>query len=608
MAGFFGAIKLDFTFLNKDLYKNELINNEIAINSNLYENHYCFAIYSNFKRDAVFFDESNEISILFYGEIYNANTIKKKYSLESSITNPELILQIYQRNKNFVNELNCAFSFLIVDGKKNTIECYRDHLGIKPLFYSIEEGILYFASEIKYLKPHLKELTPNKEMIATYLAYMCGPPGHTFFNEIKRVPKASKLLYSDRILKLNTYFRFEIEEKDKQSEMDYIKEFKDSLTNSCLNMLSKKDSIGCKLSGGLDSTTLSSILYNSNIDTKYLSVVFSGFSKEEMQLLDESEFIDTFYEDKQISGEKILVNKNSVVDPFLYSKEDDEPKASMNRYFDHSILEEAKKKGLNKLVDGFDGDSVVTYGLNSLYELARKFNFFDLYHAKNQLNKNGFLKMSQIKFFLKFVVFPFTPRFLKKFLSKKSLSGENFYYLSKEYRRDFPLKDMQQKLEANRTNFESAKESHLHVLNWQMWEYIFETSHHDSAKYNIEEVYPFMNVELMQICLNLPNEMKLKNGWTRYILRESFKDYLPNKVYKRSGKTRLNVPVTIFFDQLVKRNEYYDEIFSNETGILNAISPEKIKEIYSENKKKDYAFLYQIISLNIWLKSNNFKL
>ena len=167
---------------------------------------------------------------------------------------------------------------------------------------------------------------------------------------------------------------------------------------------------------------------------------------------------------------------------------------------------------------------------------------------------------------------------------------------------------MQQKLEANRTNFESAKESHLHVLNWQMWEYIFETSHHDSAKYNIEEVYPFMNVELMQICLNLPNEMKLKNGWTRYILRESFKDYLPNKVYKRSGKTRLNVPVTIFFDQLVKRNEYYDEIFSNETGILNAISPEKIKEIYSENKKKDYAFLYQIISLNIWLKSNNFKL
>ena len=85
----------------------------------------------------------------------------------------------------------------------------------------------------------------------------------------------------------------------------------------------------------------------------------------------------------------------------------------MSRYFDIKFLKEAKKTTFEKIFDGFDGDSVISYGTNYLLDLGKNLKLKQLFNEKKLLESKGFRKkIHPLKFFYRYVIVPNAPRFL----------------------------------------------------------------------------------------------------------------------------------------------------------------------------------------------------
>ena len=73
-----------------------------------------------------------------------------------------------------------------------------------------------------------------------------------------------------------------------------------------------------------------------------------------------------------------------------------------------------------------------------------------------------------------------------------------------------------------------SQDIHRKVIEWPLWEYILDIVHKDSQRYSIDEKHPFLNRDLIELALNSQPTLKMKNGITRYMLRESVKDIIPS--------------------------------------------------------------------------------
>ena len=101
--------------------------------------------------------------------------------------------------------------------------------------------------------------------------------------------------------------------------------------------------------------------------------------------------------------------------------------------------------------------------------------------------------------------------------------------------------------------------------------------------------------------------MKMKNGATRYYYREALKDILPTKVYARNSKGNLS----FFGKRDIKENyrSIINEMGKSKTNIYKLIDLEKLKKKMDSNSKDSlYVIFFNIYSLDVWMKNNNFNL
>jgi asparagine synthase (glutamine-hydrolysing) len=123
-----------------------------------------------------FISNDGRYTVVFNGEIYNYLDLKKelngKYDFKTK-TDTEVLLAAYSVwGKESLKKFNGMFAFAIWDAKKRVLFCARDRLGIKPLYYTIHRGTIYFASEIKgILKASGITPTLNKQSFLDYLSY-----------------------------------------------------------------------------------------------------------------------------------------------------------------------------------------------------------------------------------------------------------------------------------------------------------------------------------------------------------------------------------------------------------------------------------------------------
>ena len=613
MAGFTGAINFKSKGFTQ-AQKNKILKNFQTFNQNnenIEKDNFFLCTYS--KKNCSFSLSEAKVLTLVYGRIDNITELRKLLFIDEKYNCAEIIDKgLEDIGDEFIEQIKGAFVFWSLDLRSKSFVAVKDHMGQKPFFYSYEDSIFLFSTDIKQIVDlRTTKLILNKKRVLFFLTYLCGPKGQTFFVNIFRLAARKKLYVSEKDCRDEYYYYFSNNNEFK-SDNKTIKKFKDALENA-ITSVPYKNKIGSKLSGGLDSSSISGFLLSKNLKAKVQ--LFSGvydLDLEELNDVNEYQYIESFEKHHDCDTNYVNFNKLEDLNPFKYGLDDYEPNFIMSRYFDIKFLKEAKKNNIEKIFDGFDGDSVISYGTNYLFDLGKNLKLKKLFNEKKLLESKGFIKkIHPIKFVYRYVIVPNVPSFLINFINNlrghKKTQLENYNLFTKAVRNKYKFKDIRKEVGDHDSNYIDSQEVHKRVLEWPLWEYILDSIHEDSQKIDIEEVHPFLNRDVMEIALNSAPTLKLNKGTTRYLLRESAKKVLPREIYNRSSKSNLAPPIDKYFSIMKHNKDYLDLIVGDDSPLNGLVDKDKIIQMYEIDNKKDNQYLTCLINLAIWMKKFGFK-
>ena len=210
-------------------------------------------------------NENKSLWIIYNGEVFNYPELRQELVSRGhkfyTTSDTEVILHLYEeKGIDCLNELNGQFAFAIWNSNNKTLFLARDRVGILPLFYTIQNQRLYFASEIKAIFSN--EEVPRAldlESLDQIFTFWTTLPGKTVFNNIKELPPAHYMLISPNGITTNKYWDMNFlnnkEIFNKKSD-DLVNEISETLTDAVRIRLRADVPVGTYLSGGLDSSAL----------------------------------------------------------------------------------------------------------------------------------------------------------------------------------------------------------------------------------------------------------------------------------------------------------------------------------------------------------------
>lgn len=211
-------------------------------------------------------ETSEEIySIVFNGAIYNKKTLKAELQAEGFVptenNDANIVLQSYVCwGENCLDRLNGVFSFAVWHSKQKLLFLARDRIGVKPLFYTTAKDTFIFASEIKTILKHpLAEPILDEDGIAQIL--LLGPgrvPGSGVLRNILELEPGMCGVYTAGTFRKKRYWK--LTDKEHRENLEDTAAYVRWLINDSINLQTKVDlPLGCLLSGGLDSSIISTI-------------------------------------------------------------------------------------------------------------------------------------------------------------------------------------------------------------------------------------------------------------------------------------------------------------------------------------------------------------
>lgn len=231
------------------------------------------------------------LSIVFNGEIYNCSELRRElkqlgHCFRSSSDTEVLLCAYAQWGTCCLERLNGMFAFAIFDAWQQRVFVARDRAGEKPLFYRLERGTLYFASELKALFAHPdmpRRIDP--EALDCYLAMGFVPGSHCILRGYRKLPPAHAMSFDLRQgeVQLWRYWRLPELETDAATgvvdEINLLDELEVLLENSVGQQLLADVPVGVLLSGGVDSSLVTAMAVRHSNKVRTFSIGFPGQGK-----------------------------------------------------------------------------------------------------------------------------------------------------------------------------------------------------------------------------------------------------------------------------------------------------------------------------------------
>ena len=236
-------------------------------------------------------NEDKTIWIVYNGEVFNylelrEALIKKGHKFYTH-SDTEVIVHLYEeKGADFVNDLNGQFAIAIWDEKKEQLLLARDRMGIRPLFYTIANGDLLFASEVKSI------FTDNRVQrkldaigLDQYFTFWATLPPRTVFKGISELLPGHILIAGSGKITIKKYWQVDFSAADEasaQDEDDCAQRLLDLLKDAIRIRLRADVPVGAYLSGGLDSSLISALVkkyFNNKLQT--FSVSFTDENYDE---------------------------------------------------------------------------------------------------------------------------------------------------------------------------------------------------------------------------------------------------------------------------------------------------------------------------------------
>lgn len=491
--------------------------------------------------------------IIHNGEIYNY--LELKSSLETkgyhflSQTDTEVIAAAFDHwGKSLPEHLEGMFAFAIWDQKEKQLFIARDRMGEKPLYYSFNplKQELLFASELKAFWAIGMSREFSEDMLAAYLTL--GITVHptdnsrTFYKEYFQLKPGHYAIFKPAADSKNfesvPYWTCSQINNANYSDDEAIELFQQHFYQSISNRLRADVKIGTSLSGGLDSSAVVAAIHRqrtsqSNYSQHCFTAVFPGFEKNEEQVA------------------KTVANQFHLHQHLVYPQADDfatflpalieiqeEPIGSASVYAQFKVFEEAKKQGVKVLLDGQGADELLggysKYRHWALQELLVNGSFAAFLREKRALsNQDETLNWDFRNYFAAF--FPEKTKLqLQKNTIRKISGSEDLHpdFLKAVNQAEIAAKPIVKKL--NDLLYYNSFRSGLNEL----LRYADKNSMANSCELRL----PFLYHPLVEFVFSLPLHFKIRDGFTKWILRKSVTDLVPGSVVATKVKIGFEPP------------------------------------------------------------------
>ena len=239
------------------------------------------------------------------------------------------------------------------------------------------------------------------------------------------------------------------------------------------------------------------------------------------------------------------------------------------------------------------------------------FKFKSLFNEYDSFNKMRGGEFTLYQFFKKYIVMYNLPYTVQKFYYRYIKNHQDYFNANSFLKKQFLLDtgDRFEQMHGYHPYAVSKRNNpEENAANDIFTPYNNRISYYFSSKNNIRSHYPFYNRKLMQFCLNVPMEYKLKNGISRYYFKEAIKDYVPKSIYSRNSKADIS---GLFLKELliIDKKDLLNRIFLSDTYLVDILDKKKFidqLEILHNTKNQILgAFIYKIYILNKWLKENS---
>ena len=201
---------------------------------------------------------SNGTVIAYNGEIYNYIELRDELSAHwtfRSKSDTEVILAAYDKwGEDCVSHFRGMFAFALWDSRNHKFFASRDRFGIKPFYYTCQDGTLFFASEAKALLPFLPDIRTDSSALAEYLTFQYTIGARTLFEGIDTLLPGHSLVVTGGQIITRRYWDVQYEVDFDHSPRFFEAKFKELLTDSMNVHLRADVQVGGYVSGGLDSS------------------------------------------------------------------------------------------------------------------------------------------------------------------------------------------------------------------------------------------------------------------------------------------------------------------------------------------------------------------
>lgn len=524
-----------------------------------------------------------DFAIVFNGEIYNYRDLRAELESEGwtfkTNSDTEVLLTGYLAwGESVLDRLRGMFAFAIWNRTTRELFCARDFFGIKPLYYTVQEGRFVFASEIKCILEHpayQREL--NEEALEQYLCFQFSALDETFFKGIFKLPPAHCMtVRADGSIAMRRYWRPTYEFDESRSRQDTVDAIDAAMRESVRYHNVADVEVGSFLSSGIDSSYMAACLAKENPDIKTFTVGFAEYEGERDEITWARELADELKienNSKHISEEEYWASLPRV------QWHMDEPSADPSAVALYFVDQEAAKK-VKAVLSGEGADEF--FGGYRIYQTP-------FANAKLSWAPKGLLRGASK-----------AARALgvrgANYLERASETVEDWYYtnangvaFSPEERERLLRRPVQacspQKLTAPvyaevENLDETTRMQYVDLHFWLVGDILLKTDKMSMA-HSLESRVPFLDKQVFDVSRTIPTRLKANGEQTKLTLREASERAIP-KDWAQKEKLGFPVPVVNW----LRQERYYNQIKEWFTGELAStfFNTDELVKLLDEHK------------------------
>ena len=530
--------------------------------------------------------------LVYNGELYNIDFLKEKLNkkgvdLEFKSDTLLLLKLLITYNKKCLKDLNGIFSFVYTHD--DNVLIVRDMFGVKPLFYSFIDNDIIVASEIKAILAYKKRAVVDVEGLHELLGM--GPShsiGKTIYKGIYEVKPGYYLTFSkEKGLKEYKYFDLKPIEFDMSYEKT-VEKVKELLDNAIKSQSVSDVGISSFLSGGLDSSVISTVLKRQvlNLDTYSIDYEdnITDFIHNSFEISSDRDYtkivsddISSIQHDIVISNDKLIEGLKAVVDlkdgPGMTD-------IDSSMYYLASNISKKHKVGMS----GECADEI--------------FGGYPWFYKNN--NSGCFPWIRNIKWKESML----NDKWKKKLNLKK--------YITDEY-----LKGIDNTPVLKNDSIKRIKERQMFYLNVKYFmQNLLDRKDRMNMGASLEVRVPFCDKELVQFLYNVPFEYKYKDNVEKKLLRDAYRGVVVDEVINRKKSPYPKSNSSNYHKKIV---ELLDEILTDKNSILYELFDiKKVKKLMKSNDELDVpwygqlmrktSFLAYLYQIDYWSKKYNIEI